>query len=321
MATKKFPLVSGRHMRATRLDGCGRPIYGECARIVTDGVVSVALTGNYSETDAIDVPNWGGRRCIYRPARRQFSNYTAVITFCEVDPELFAMLSGQSIIYDPYTGDAIGWREDDDVDPTATGFALEMWSDIEGGACSEAGQGSWGYFLLPFLQGGSFGDITLENNAITFSIAGANTTAGSQWGTGPYDVMFDAEGNPAPLSEPIGPREHRRVFYTEIAPPPITDGCQPLVAPELTVSEAVVDLDVELTLSGDAPVPDSPGFVVVDWADESPLEILPVTGADPITGSWTGLMASHTYAVAGMYDIAVTYYSVTRRVEVTVGSS
>lgn len=321
MATKKFPVVGGRTLRATRLDGCGRPIYGECARIVTDGIISVALTGNYSETDAIDVPNWGGRRCIYRPARRQFSNYTAVITFCEVDPELFAMLSGQSIIYDPFTGDAIGWREDDDVDPTATGFALEMWSDIEGGSCSEAGQGSWVYFLLPFLQGGSFGDVTLENNAVTFSITGANTTAGSQWGTGPYDVMFDADGNPAPLSEPIGPREHRRVFYTEIAPPAPTNGCQPLVAPLLNVASAVDGLELELTLSGDAPVPDSPGFVVIDWGDDSPMQVVPVTGADPVTGAWSAIVVTHLYAAPGTYDVQATYYSVIRRLEAVVGSS
>jgi hypothetical protein len=322
MATKKFPLVRGRHMRATRTDGCGRPIYGDCARIVTDGVVSVALTGNYSETDAIDVPNWGGRRCVFVPARRTFANFTAVITFCEVDPELFSMLSGQDVLYDPYTGDAIGWRVEDDIDPTATAFALELWMEVPNVACSDAGQGSFGYMLLPYLQGGSIGDVTIENNAVNFSITGANTQAGSQWGSGPYDVMFDAAGNPAPLHDPVTPREHQRVFYTEIAPPAITDGCQPLVQPMLTVDDQeVTDLALVLTLSGDAPVPDSPGFVVIDWGDGTAQEVMAVVGADPGTGAWTGLAVDHDYAEPGLYDVRVTYYSVIRNVEATIGSS
>ena len=39
-----------------------------------------------------------------------FSNYGVAITFCDVDPELYAMMTNQDVVYDS-NGDAVGFLE------------------------------------------------------------------------------------------------------------------------------------------------------------------------------------------------------------------
>ena len=57
MPTKCLSLVKGRRIRLTRLDGCGRPVYGDCSTAVSKGFISVAFTANTTESDEINVTN------------------------------------------------------------------------------------------------------------------------------------------------------------------------------------------------------------------------------------------------------------------------
>lgn len=321
MPSKCFPVVRGSVLRVTRLDNCGRPVYGDCSRVVTDGVVSVALTANFTEADAINVVNFAGNSCVNVPAKSTFLNYTVNVTFCRVDPELFAMMTCQEAIYDPFTGDAIGYRTEDDVDPFDCGFALELWSVIPGQACSEQGEVAAGYLLLPFVRGGVFGDKTFENAAVNFTLTNAQTVSGSGWGSGPYNVMFDAAGNPAPLQPTVSASEHERVFYTEIAPPEAMCGCQPLLEPEMTFTSTVTGDTVELDFTGTASTPEDPGFIVIDWGDGSEPEVVQVMTADPQTGEWTQGPVSHAYADPDTYTVKATYYSATQTEQIEVMSS
>jgi len=205
-------------MRVTRLDGCGAVAPAACASTVTDGFVSIELTANITEGETITVTNAAGRTCVSDPAVPTFDGYGVQVTFCQVDPDLYAMMSGQAPVYDS-DGDAVGFRVSSAVDVSASGFALEVWSNVPSVACStEGGAGTYGYTLLPFVSGGVLGDFTIENGAVTFVLSNAATKTGSGWDVGPYDVVLD-DTDPSPLLTPIGPSDHLHVQLTEVAPP------------------------------------------------------------------------------------------------------
>lgn len=233
MTARCFPLVGGRVMRVTRLDGCGRPLYGDCAQVVSDGFVSIAATANIDTGDEINVKNAAGKSCVQKTPCPTLTGYGLDITFCRVDPDLFALLTGQDVVLDPATGDAIGFDVDVDVSLCDTGFALEVWSDVPGVACSDdpTAAGTFGYLVYPFVQGGVFGDHTVENDALSFVISGATTKSGGAWGAGPYKVMKNAAGTPAVLTPALTGTKHLRAILTEVAPPEPSCGCIPLDDP------------------------------------------------------------------------------------------
>lgn len=210
-------------MRATRVDQCGRVVPAACSAIATEGFVSVALTANITEGEAVEVTNASGRVCVSDPAKPSFRGYGVQITFCDVDPELYAMMTNQKVVFDA-DGVAVGFRMNSGVDVSAAGFALEVWSGVPSVACDDAGaQGSFGYFLLPFISGGILGDFTIENGAVSFVLQNASTKDGTGWGVGPYNVVAGEGGTPSPLLEAMDPKDHLHVQYTTIAPPEAGD--------------------------------------------------------------------------------------------------
>jgi hypothetical protein len=276
-------------MRVTRLDGCGRPVYGDGSVGVSDGFVSVAFTANTDEGTEINVQNAAGKTCVREVPCPTFLGYGVEVQFCNADPALFAILTGQEPVLDE-DGVAVGFRVNSDISGCDSGFALEVWTGVPGVACdtstsSDAEPG--GYLLLPYLQGGIFGDFTIENDAISFTVTGAQTKTGSGWGTGPYDVTR-AGGQPAPLADPIDKGDHLHVQYVDVAPPPAFCGTQPLLDPTdpaLTgVSTAVDELEVTFT---PAPTGGDPWYV--DFGD----------------GTWdynaAGTAIVHEYEAPGTY--------------------
>lgn len=222
MAGQCFSMVRGRVMRVTRLDGCGRVKPTGCSAIVSEGFVSIAYTANIDEGEEIAVTNAAGKTCVRDAPIPRIKDYSLVVTFCEVDPELYAMMTGQSTVFNS-EGDAVGFRVNTDVDPSDSGFAIEVWSNVPGVQCgSESDAGTFGYTLNPFVQGGVIGDFTIENAGVSFVISNATTKSGGSWGAGPYDVVDDS-GSPSPLLEPIGSADHLHVQLTTVAPP--TPGC------------------------------------------------------------------------------------------------
>jgi hypothetical protein len=181
-------------MRATRLDSCGRIADRACSAITTSGFVSVALTANIDEGDEISVVNAGGETCVRDAASPSFTGYGVAITFCDVNPELYAMLTNQSVVFDNL-GDAVGFRVNSRVKTSDANFALEVWSNVPGVVCDDPNAaGSYGYTLLPFVSGGVLGDFTIENGAVTFTLQNAATKDGTGWGQGPYNVVPSSGG-------------------------------------------------------------------------------------------------------------------------------
>lgn len=224
-----FPLVRGRVMRVTKVDGCCAPVFGEDNQVVTDGFVSVALTASVNTPTEITVTNANGKTCVRDTPCPEFQGYSAVITFCEVNPCLFSLVTGQPSVTDA-NGDVVGFRMNSGVSACDQGFALEVWMGVPGVACS-GDAGAFGYLLLPCLQGGVVGDFTIENAAVTFQVTGAVTKDGNGWGVGPYNVVDNASGTAGPLPDPLDPDDHLYVIFTTEPPPDPTDGCVALDPP------------------------------------------------------------------------------------------
>lgn len=194
MTTKCFSLVRGRAMRVTRLDGCGAPVIGATSVVVSDGFIQVALTANVDEGTTISVQNAAGKTCVLDEPCPVFTGYDVEVQFCQVDPDLYAMMTAQEVVLDA-AANSVGFGVDSDADACNSGFALELWSNVPAAAC-EAGatQGQYGYFLIPFLRGGVLGDFTIGNDAVNFTLTGAKSRDGNAWGTGPYNVVLGAGG-------------------------------------------------------------------------------------------------------------------------------
>jgi len=292
MATKCLSLVKGRRIRVTRLDGCGRPVYGEDSQAVSSGFISVALTANTTESDEINVTNANGDVCVFEPSITSLTGYGIEIQFCEVDPELFALVTGQS----PYA-DA-GFTVNTKVGLQDSGFALELWAgSASGNACADEGaEGNYGYILLPFVQGGIVGDFTVENGAVTFTITGANTRDGNSWGVGPYDDVWVSGSTKTALPQALDPNDALLTVLTTAAPPEAACGTRPLmdptVLPVTSIEAAPTGLQVDFTPTpADIVAPFYYDFGDGTWDYTDPS----VMGA-----------VAHTYAKAGTYTVKAT---------------
>lgn len=219
--------LQGSTLRVTRLDECGNPEFGECAFAVSDGFVQAVLTPNTEEGERFLQRNASGAAMVNQRGRPLLNWYDVSIQFQEVDPELFTIITG----LEPYLDDAgnvIGFPVTESDYATAN-FALEAWM---GNAEEECLPGDtfpfFGYNLLPWVVEGALGEnITIANALITFTVVG-RTRKGTPWGTGPYDVVRDTNGDPQALFTPIPSDTHHLPIWTQLAPPAAECGCQSL---------------------------------------------------------------------------------------------
>lgn len=306
MPTKPLVLVRGRVARMTRLDGCGRPVYGDNSVVTTKGWTTIALTANIDEGTPIVLTNANGENIVNDVPVARLTGYGITLTFGEVDPDLFAMMTGQSTVLDAF-GNAVGFDVDTKVDAGDSGFALEVWAGSPTQRCSEAGQGTFGYGLLPFLQGGVLGDFTLENNAVTFTISNVATKEGNTWGVGPYNVTLDADGDPSPQLAPISPTLAIRLMLTELSPPEARIGGRPLLEADAANLTNVTVTSTALAATFTA-VPAGTDPFWVDFGD----------------GTWdyseNGANIVHTYETAGTYTAVTSRGQSTRTSTVTVSA-
>jgi hypothetical protein len=190
MATHCFIPMLGKRLRATSLDVCGAvPVGGQY--VVTDGFITITLSSEVEDGAEIIVKKASGALCVNEKMSDSFKRFTAEIEFCGVNPSLLAIVSNAKT-YNDYAGDIAGFTVPEG--PIDKKFALELWTGLSGQAClpGQTDEAS-GYLLLPFLAAGVLGDITIDGeNAVTFSLTGAYTKGGNQWGVGPYNVVRNA---------------------------------------------------------------------------------------------------------------------------------
>lgn len=218
--SKCFSLVRGKAMRVTALDGCGNPVLGPDSVAISKGFIQVALTAQIDTGTEINVTNANGDSCVKDTPAPKFTGYTVEVQFCGVNPDLIRLMSGQAMVTDSQTTpQGVGFRMNSDLDLGDLGFALELWSDVPGQDCQGGTNKNYGYFLIPFLQGGVIGDFTVQNDAINFTLSNAATKVGSGWGVGPYNVTRDNSGIAVPLKDEILSGDHLHVEVVTVAPP------------------------------------------------------------------------------------------------------
>lgn len=228
MATRCFTPLLGKRLRAVSLDECGNtPASGTIDSVVTtDGFISVSLSAEVEDGSEIITRKADGSLCVNEMTASSFKRFTVESEFCGVDPGLLAVTTNAEI-YENYESVAAGI-----VVPEGTinkKFSLELWTGLSGEACSPGVEEASGYMLLPFVQAGVLGDMTLDGeNAVTFSMTGAYTKGGNAWGVGPFNIMADG-GAAAPLPTALDPLDHLLLVATDIAPPPSVCGLTPFI--------------------------------------------------------------------------------------------
>lgn len=285
--------------RVTRLGPCGElpdEDSNGCDFATTESFVEITLNKVYQERqDALQL-NANGDICLDKPKEPILRWYEVAITFCNVDPELFNIVSAEPLVLnDALTPEAIGWDTMPDS-AAASNFALEFWVGTEDEGC-EDGEVVYGYGLLPRITQGTIGNVTISNAAINFTVTGI-TRGGNLWGEGPYNVLINETGPnaglPADLLTPIPAAAHKRFMWTTLPPPEGVCGCQDLtpvfaVAP-LAGTTAVQRVGTFPLLNGTPILP-----AVIDWDDGTAVEVVT-----------SGTSANHTYALAGTYNARYT---------------
>jgi len=221
-------------VRLTKIDpNCGIPLTG-CSTVVTDGIISVAMTKEYEDREEFFVKNGDGIFCVKETNAPILKWIGLELTFCQVDPEAVNIMTAEPLVADNADSPRnTGYSTQENTTQTAS-FALETWTRISGTStpCTGSNNIEYGYMLFPWVVEGRVGDITFENGAVSFVVTGARTRSGSLWGTGPYFVdLSDATAtlnNPISLLTPITSLQHHRMFLTRLAPPTSACGCAPL---------------------------------------------------------------------------------------------
>jgi len=223
-SSRSMKIVRGKRIRITRLNACGEaPPTGEaCGFVVSKGFVTVTISPQNEEGEEFLLLNAAGELCVNDHAQHNFKRYQLSIELCDVDPELVSLITRVTLETDA-NGTVVGFRSSEGrIDEE---FAFELWSGIGDQDCVDGEE--YGYMLFPFVAGGVFDDLTIENGVATLTIQLAFTRTGGLWGVGPYDVVPDEYGVPSPLAVAIQPGEHHLQRLTTVAPPAATQGCQP----------------------------------------------------------------------------------------------
>ena len=294
MVAQCHSVVRAPAARVTRLGPCGEILETACAYATTESFVDITLAKVYQDRqDALQL-NANGDICVDKPKAPILRWYEVTITFCQVDPELFNIVSAEPLILDDsLVPEAVGWCTLPNS-ASSSNFGLEFWTGTEDEGCDDEDT-IYGYGILPRVTQGTIGDVTIANGVINFTVS-AITRPGNQWGVGPYNVIINETGAnaglPAPLLVAIDPTAHKCFQWTKLGPPEGFCGCQSLadaalvfdVAP--TAGLAAVPRVATFPLDPDGN-PLLPG--VIDWGDLT---------ADTIVTS--GTTANHSYVV-GVY--------------------
>lgn len=229
MANHTFIPLLGKRLRTTVVDSVGRvDTVNDEAQIATDGFITFNLTSEVEEGTEILQRNAQGALCVNEKFADSFKRFNLEIEFCGVNPQLFTMMTNAEP-YEDYAGDIAGFTvSEGEIDKH---FALELWTGLSGVSAGEGEDEPGGYLLLPFVAGGTFGDLEITGeDAINFSVTGAYTKGNNAWGVGPYDVLRDETMDAAPLPTALDPYDHLLLMDTALAPPPISTSAGPIPA-------------------------------------------------------------------------------------------
>jgi len=212
-----FPSVKAKVLRLTKVDECGDVLYGPCSSIVSDGFIRIATAPELETGEEFIQKNAWGDLCVNDKDADRLKRLNLTIELCRVDPSLLDFFLGADVIED--AGMVVGAQISEQV--AETGFILETWTKVAGGACGVAG--AWIYWVWPWVVNGALGEFTIENGPLTMSITANTQGAPATYDMGPYD--------PPGLLVPVLEGRHLAFNQTSVGPPDVTDGCVDLTAP------------------------------------------------------------------------------------------
>ncbi len=154
--------------RATKLDACGKPMTGTANAAVTAGLISTEIKPQTQGGQETIITNGAGKICVAVKTPEQLKWNEVTITLCNVDPELIALLTGDTLVLDdtPVTPKAVGLQQRRSTYATGR-FGWETWTATDGMGCATVAATSvpWlGYSLLPYVVEGRLGDLTFNND-------------------------------------------------------------------------------------------------------------------------------------------------------------
>jgi hypothetical protein len=223
-----YSVLRGKRIRVTDLSACGEAPAPSTANsmIVSSGFITVQFAPVYKDATEYEQVDADDNLCVNEMGRKQLKRVEFTISFCNVDPELVTLFTGNPVEVDN-AGNSVGFRLSEDA--AVADFAFELWSGIGNQPCDESGNTPYGYFLLPWATDATLNDHTVENGVTNFEITG-RTEHNALWGQGPYNVVRDAGGVPTALDDPILPGEHYLQRFTTLAPPAAVCGLQAMPA-------------------------------------------------------------------------------------------
>jgi len=218
--------IKACRLRIVRLDACGAPVVGAKSVVTSKGFISVTSTADIEAGQEYLVKDACGDLCVNEKDRDRFKRLTLAMKFCIMDFAAAEITTGNRVQVDG-TGNAIGFTISENVDPT-TNWSLELWQKIAGQACDVGGDQEWMYWAWPFLNTGTLGNFTFDNNAFEFDVDGVTTSgvAADTWGAtnrGPFAVLDAAAA--------LLPGEHMSATVTTVQPPAAACGYQAYALP------------------------------------------------------------------------------------------
>lgn len=294
MPTECHSVVRAPAFRVTRLDACGVPVEGACSSATEECFVQITLTKVFQERqDALRL-SASGNICVDKPKAPILRWYEVTVELINVNPSLVNIMTAEPLVLnDAADPVAVGWStEVGSAD--LSNFALEFWVGTEDDECDD-GATIYGYGILPWVYQANLMDLTIGNDVVTFTVSGI-TRKGSPWGVGPYNVLINETGAnaglPGPLLTPISAIEHKRFFWTSLAPPVGQCDCTDVtpvleVSPLAGVAPLLVTVTFPVDVDGNPLLP-----AVIDWDDAT---------ADTVVTA--GVDTTHSFTLAGSYDI------------------
>lgn len=266
-------------VRITKVDACGRPVYGECAAVVSRCIASISDSPETEEAETIERPGFDGRNCLAGASTCPSVLYhTLQINWSEISLDGFAFLNPSARITRDESGEAVGRFESNTIDCSA-GYAIEVWASAGGtsDACTgeDGGEGQWYYRVYPWVSGATPGEITMGGTEDVAFVFSGRTKSGARWGRGPYQITLD-NGVPSGLPEAFDPDLDEPYWEGIVTLPP------PEPEPDCIDVERPIPEPATLIITGrenESPrctvelFVDNNGLgpVTVDWGDGSPV--------------------------------------------------
>lgn len=224
--------VFATRARVTKVNSCGVAVSGTGNAAVTSGLVSTELQPQQEDGTEVVVLNGAGDLCVGTRSKPQLKWNDVTITLCNVDPELIALLTGQTLVLnDAVSPVAVGLQQRRSTYGVAN-FAWETWTSVKGIPCASVGGVATpylGYSLLPWVVQGVMSNVKFENGAAS-AVINARTEDGTGWGVGPWNVVnLAVAGTPSPLLTALPTDTHHHFQWTTLAAP--TAACGAIVVP------------------------------------------------------------------------------------------